>query len=107
MPAGGGLAPPTDVPNGECRDDPPELVIRRKHPVVAVPVLPRRRDEIRQTIEELKRREVDDAIGCRLVKEDLRERRDGVGPPCGRRRLRAGNPVTAATMGGPAGGRRE
>ena len=29
------------------------------------------------------------------------------GPPCVRRRRRAGNPVTAATMGGPAGGRRK
>ncbi len=35
----------------------------RKHPVIAMPVFPRRRDEIGHTIEELKRREVDDAIG--------------------------------------------
>ena len=40
-------------------------MIRRKHPVVAMPVLPRRRDEVRQTIEKLKRREFDDAIGSR------------------------------------------
>jgi hypothetical protein len=40
-------------------------VIRRKHPVVAMPVLPRRRDEVRQTIEKLKRPEFDDAIGSR------------------------------------------
>jgi hypothetical protein len=33
-----------------CRDGPPELVIRRKHPVLAVPVLPRRWDEVRQTM---------------------------------------------------------
>ena len=39
------------------RDGGPELVIRRKHPVVATPVLPRRWDEVRQTIEKLKRRE--------------------------------------------------
>jgi hypothetical protein len=31
-----------------------------------MPVLPRRRDEIRQTVEELKRRKFDDAIGSRL-----------------------------------------
>jgi hypothetical protein len=30
-----------------------------------MPVLPRRRDKVRQTIEELKRRELDDAIGSR------------------------------------------
>jgi hypothetical protein len=47
------------------RDGGPELVIRRKHPVVAMPVLPRRRDEVRQTIEKLKRREFDGAIGSR------------------------------------------
>ena len=48
-----------------CGDGPPQLVIRRKHPVVAMPVLPRRRDKVRQTIEELKRRELDDAVGSR------------------------------------------
>jgi hypothetical protein len=54
MPAGRDLALLANVPNGECRDGPPELVIRRKHPVIAVPVLPRRRNKVRQTIEELK-----------------------------------------------------
>ena len=44
---------------------PPELVIRRKHPVVAMPVLPRRRDEIGEPVQELNRRELDDAIGSR------------------------------------------
>ena len=44
-----------DVPEGERRDGPPQLVIRRKHPVVAMPVLPRRRDEIREPVEKLKR----------------------------------------------------
>ena len=43
MPAGRGLAPLDNVPNGECGDGPPQFVIRRKHPVVAVPVLARRR----------------------------------------------------------------
>ena len=47
MPAGSGLALLADVPNGERRDGPPQFVIRRKHPVLAMPVLPRRRDEIR------------------------------------------------------------
>jgi hypothetical protein len=31
--------------------------------VIAMPVLPRRRHEVRQTIEKLKRRELDDTIG--------------------------------------------
>jgi len=31
--------------------------------VVAMPVLPRRRDEIGEPVEELKRREIDDAVG--------------------------------------------
>jgi hypothetical protein len=44
------------------RDGGPELVIQRKHPVVATPVLPRRRDEIGEPVEELKRQEVDDAV---------------------------------------------
>ena len=65
MPAGTGIVQFGNVPDGQCRDGPPQLVIRRKHPVVAMPVLPRRRDEIRQTVEELKRRKFDDAIGSR------------------------------------------
>ena len=40
-------------------------MIRGEHPVIAMPVLPRRHDEIRQPIETLKRREFDDAIGSR------------------------------------------
>ncbi len=65
MPAGSRLAPVTDVADGQSRDGGPELVIRGEHPVIAMPVLPRRRDEIRQPIEKLKRREFDDAIGSR------------------------------------------
>jgi hypothetical protein len=65
MPTGTGIAPLADVPDGEPGHGPPELVIRRKHPVIPVPVLPRRRDEIRQPVEELKRRELDDAVGSR------------------------------------------
>ena len=53
LPAGRGADPLTNVPNGQCRDRPPELVIRVKHPVVAMPVLPGRRDKVRQSIEEL------------------------------------------------------
>ena len=63
--AGSGMAPLTNVPNGDRRDGPPELVVRGKYPVVAMPVLPRRRHGIRQTIEELNRRTFDDAIGSR------------------------------------------
>ena len=47
------------------RDGGPELVIRGEHPVVAMPVLSRRRDEIGEPVEELKRREFDAAIGPR------------------------------------------
>ncbi len=42
-----------------------QLVVRREHPVVAMAVLPRRRDEIGEPVEELKRREFDDAVGSR------------------------------------------
>ena len=48
MPAGCGVLPLADVADRERRDGPPELVIRRKHPVIPMPVLPRRRDEIRK-----------------------------------------------------------
>jgi hypothetical protein len=34
-------------------------------------------------------------------------RRAAAGPPWERRRIHAGNPVTTATMGGPAGGRQK
>jgi len=65
MPASHGTARLADVPYCQRRDGPPQLVIRRKHPVVAMPVLPRRRDEIGEPVEELKRREPDDAISSR------------------------------------------
>ena len=48
MPAGTGVAWLADVPDRERRDGFPQPVIRRKHPVVAMPVLPRRWDEIGQ-----------------------------------------------------------
>ena len=54
-PTGRGLALFADVSDSERRDARPELVIRGEHPVVAMPVLPRRRDQIREPVEELKR----------------------------------------------------
>jgi len=65
MPTGRGIAPLVDIPDRERRDGPPQLVIRRKHPVITMPVLPRRRNEIGEPVEELKRRELDDAVGSR------------------------------------------
>jgi hypothetical protein len=65
MATGTGIAGFADVPYCQRRDGPPWLVIRGEHHMVAMPVPPRRRDEIRQTIEELKRREFDDASGSR------------------------------------------
>ena len=49
-------------PFGQRHDGGPELVIRRKHPVVAMPVLARRRHEIGEPVEELKGQDVDDAV---------------------------------------------
>ena len=74
MPAGSGVASLTDVPDRERRDGFSQLVIRRKHSVIPVPVLPRRRDEIGEPVEELKRREFDDAIGPRDRYESLARR---------------------------------
>jgi hypothetical protein len=36
MPASHGIAPLADIPDGERRDRPPQLVIWRKHPVIAM-----------------------------------------------------------------------
>ena len=65
--AGRGFALLADVADRECRDGGPELVIRGEHPWLvsnrrALPVLPRRRDEIGEPVEELKRREFDQAV---------------------------------------------
>ena len=81
MPAGRGLLPladvaacrrcrlPTlplaDVADREQCDRGPELVIGRKDAARAMPVVLRWRDEIREPVEELKRREFDDAVGPR------------------------------------------
>ena len=57
MPTGTGIAWLADVPDREPGHGPPQLVIRRKHPVIAMPVLPRRRDDVIgrwQTVEALR-----------------------------------------------------
>ena len=63
--AGRGFALLADVADRECRDGFSQPVIRRKHPVIPMPVLPRRRHEVRQPVQELKRREFDDTVGSR------------------------------------------
>ena len=50
MPARRGLLPLADVPDRERRDGGPELVIRGEHPVIAMPVLPRRRHEVSEPV---------------------------------------------------------
>jgi hypothetical protein len=65
MPARRGLLPLADVPDRERRDGGPELVIECKDAVIPMPVLARRRHEIREPVEKLKGRELDDAIGPR------------------------------------------
>ena len=55
--------PLADVADGERRDGGPERVIRRKDAVIPVPVLARRRHEVGEPVEKLKRREVNDAVG--------------------------------------------
>ena len=47
MPAGCGIVLLADVLNRQRRHCPPELLVRGKDAVVAVPVLPRRRHEVR------------------------------------------------------------
>jgi len=43
------------VANRRCRDGSPQPVIRREHPMVAVPMLPERQYHVRQTVKKLKR----------------------------------------------------
>jgi hypothetical protein len=78
MPPSRGVTQLTDIPDGERRDGGPELVIRGEHPVVAMPVLARRRHEIGGPAEELKGQEVDDAVRPR---------------PCGLSRVTQADPV--------------
>jgi hypothetical protein len=54
MPISRGIAPLADIPDREGGDGGPELVIRGEHPVIAMPVLPRRRHEVSEPVEELK-----------------------------------------------------
>ena len=65
MPAGSGLALLADVADRERRDGFSQLVVRREYPMIPMPVLPRRRDEIGEPVQKLKRREFDDAVGPR------------------------------------------
>jgi hypothetical protein len=65
MPTSRGITRLADIPDGERRDGGPELVIRGEHPVIPVPVLPRRRHEVSETVEELKWGKLDDAAGAR------------------------------------------
>ena len=65
MPAGRGVAALANVPDRQRRDGFPQPVIRREYSVIAMPVLPWRRDVIGEVGEQLKRREFDDAIGPR------------------------------------------
>jgi hypothetical protein len=59
-------------------------MIRGEHAVVAMPMLPRRRDEIGQPVQKLKRREFDDAIGPRPRGLAAAAGPDPVGGPRGR-----------------------
>jgi hypothetical protein len=59
-----GDGPPlADVPDRQSGDGPPQRVIRREDSVIPMPVLARLRDEIGEPIEELKRRQLDNAAG--------------------------------------------
>ena len=53
-------------PFRQSRDGRPQRVIGSEDAVIPVPVPPRLRDEIRKPVQELKRRELDDAAGSRL-----------------------------------------
>ena len=65
MPTSRGIAPFTDIPDGEGRDGRPGLVIRGVNPVIPVLMFPRWRHEIGQPVQEVTRRELDDAAGAR------------------------------------------
>jgi hypothetical protein len=65
MPISRGIAPLADIPDREGRDGGPELVIRGEHPVIAMPVLPRRGHEVSESVQDVTRREFDDAVCAR------------------------------------------
>ena len=46
-----GIAPLADIRDGEGRDGRPELVIRGEHPLIAMPMLPRRGTTSRPSID--------------------------------------------------------
>ena len=52
-----------DIPDGKRRDRLPQRVVRRKHPVIPVPVPPGRWDQRCQPVKKLKRRQLDDTTG--------------------------------------------
>ena len=52
-----------DIPDGTRRDRLPQRVVRRKHPVIPVPVPPGRWDQRCQAVKKLKRRQLDDTTG--------------------------------------------
>ena len=52
-----------DIPDGKRRDRRPQQVVRRKHPVIPVPVPPGRWEQRCQPVEKLKRRQLDDTAG--------------------------------------------
>jgi hypothetical protein len=62
MPAGRGVARSANVSDGHRRDGPPGRVVRRKHRLVAMPVLRQRWDKVSQTIEKRKWRELNIVI---------------------------------------------
>ena len=96
MPAGRGISPLADVTDRQCRDGRAQRVIRRKHPVISMPVPSRRRDVIGEPVEEPKGREFDDAVGYGLRGFSLPAGLDPVG------RLMPGHHV--ADAGDPAVG---
>ena len=53
----------TDIPDGKRRHRLPQGVVRRKHPVIPMPVPPGRWDQRCQPVEKLKRRQLDDTTG--------------------------------------------
>ena len=79
MPISRGIAPLADIPDREGGDGGPELVIRGEHPVIAMPVLPRRRHEIGQPVQEVKWGKLDDAAGARPCGLPPASRADPVG----------------------------
>ena len=79
MPTSRGITRLADIPDRERGDGGPELVIRGEHPVIAMPVLPRRRHKVSETVEELKWGKLDDAAGARPCGLPPASRADPVG----------------------------